>query len=283
MKRLLAPALLALCICGAAQAQVLVTPNTEVPPNGVLLPNGAFVPNAGFVPSNQFVPNGFVGNGFFTNGFVPSNTFFYGSGYYPYGGGVYDLTPRYNGNYGGGFGRIGGGLPIIGLNTPPLQPGPYRRIAIRNGGSGSGYDVRSQQAADENTAAVVKTDPDEVKLAVRLENIMENRPLIEGTVVGISDDGVMVRCEVNGDMRTERFPLGQVVSFQGGRLASAAKLRSDLQPGDRVLVPQPVVKKATQSVAGSRQVTPAKTVKKPAKSSLKSKAKTSTNKPRSSY
>jgi len=214
----------------------------------------AFTP--GVTPTNSFVPS---------TGFGFSNPFFFNSTpwyYNPANQGylaLLDQQATLN-----SFRRPGGGLRVAGINSPPLQPGAYGRLAIRNGGSGSGYDQRAVERADEmaqdNAAiSVGSTDPQQVRLANRMENVMLNQPLTEGTVVGKEDGGVLVRFEQDGEMKTRRFEPAQVFHFtNGGRLATANT--SSAVEGTSVLVPLPA-SVVRQSVAGSRQTYRATTKK----------------------
>jgi hypothetical protein len=216
----------------------------------------------------------------FTPGVTPGNVFVpsTGYGYYnPYLNGYgYGYTPWYNNpanagymammsqQYGGGM-RRGGGLPIAGLNSPPLRAGAPTRMTIRNGGSGSGYDVRAVERADElaqdnGPVQVGSTDPQQVSLANRMENVMLNQPLTQGTVVGKQDGGVLVRFQKDGEMETRRFENSQVFHFSNsGRLMTANT--ASMTEGTSVLVPLPASRVIRQSVAGSRQTYRATTKK----------------------
>jgi hypothetical protein len=265
-----AAAAVVLIAAGGAKAQTVTSPGATTAP-GQVVPTD---PNSGFATGfNAIDPRlQFNGSSFgFTPGVTPGNFFFVpstGYGYYnPYLYG-YGYTPWYNNpanagymamlnqQYGGSM-RRGGGLPIAGVNSPPLQAGAPTRMTIRDGGSGSGYDVRAVERADElaqdNAAINVgSTDPQQVRLANRMEDVMLNQPLTQGTVVGKEDGGVLVRFQKEGEMETRRFDNSQVFHFSAsGRLATANT--ASLTEGTSVLVPLPASRVIRQSVAGSRQ------------------------------
>ena len=116
-----------------------------------------------------------------------------------------------------------GGVPLAGLNSPPVGRSETRRATFR----GEGQAVRS--------AATRRGNRD----AGRLENLMSERPLISGTVIRVGATGVSVRVEEGRKTRNVRYNQGEVFFFRGGDLTSSASSPDVLQPGDRVLVPQP--------------------------------------------
>lgn len=253
---------------GGAKAQTVVAPGTTTP--GMVVPTN---PNSGFATGFNSIDPRLQFNGGslgFTPGVTPGNSFTPATGFgfsSPFG---FGYTPWYNNPANDGYlamlnqqamlnnmRRSRGGLAIAGLNSPPLQPGPYRRVAIRNGGSGSGYDQQSQQRADElaqdNAAIQIgSTDPQQIRLANRMESVMLNQPLTEGTVVGKQDGGVLVRFDQDGERKTRRFEPAQVFHFSAsGRLATANT--GSMVEGTSVLVPLPASRVERQAVAGSRQ------------------------------
>jgi len=215
-----------------------------------------------FDPRPQF--NG--GSLGFTPGVTPGNQYIPGSGFGSYYDPYYYNQGGYSGPsmdywnmlmqqraYQGGMRR---GLAIAGLNSPPLGRSPSRRMTIRDSGSGSGYEQQSRDRADqlarENPGGDLNsTDPQQIRLATHMENVMLNQPLTQGTVVGAQDGGVLVRYEQDGAMKTRRFAGSQVFYFgNSGRLGTAGTTM--LQEGSQVLVPLPAAS-VQQSVAGSRQ------------------------------
>lgn len=296
--------------------------------------------NAGF---NQFTPA--FGGGFVNPNFVQFVPSFGGYGGYPgwgYSGPLIDVRSAWTQNPPVFPGYRG--IPIAGINSPPLQPGA-RATRIVNSGSGSGYDYQSLARADAlartgNPAAVTggadpdssfggetqgvttgsprivtgritnqapgieenygpnglgpnsgvietrtaqrngngqtrtartqatpptfngypavnvaNVDPQQVRLVNRIEDVMEDRPLTEGTVVGMGTDGVSVRYERDGEILVQTFPAGQVFFFpSGGELATANTAPGMLRAGDQVLIPLPASDTIIrQSVAGTRQ------------------------------
>jgi len=219
----------------------------------------------------------------FTPGVTPGNQFFPGSGsgffFTPYGfgnsGPMFNSVGPWAAQNNSGVGIMRGGIPIAGLNSPPLRPGPYRWVNVRDGGSGSGYEYQSRARADElaqqgesATISVRVADPEQARVAVRMENLMENRPLTQGTIVGPKEGALVVRYEKDGQSRINRFDRSTVFFFgSGGRLAAANA--ASLPSGTEVLVPLPTTQEYQQAVAGSRQ-------EMRAKATIKAKAKNNT-------
>jgi len=204
----------------------------------------------GVTPGNQFLP-GFGNGGYYYNNY--NN----GSGY---SGPMFNsMGPWANqNNFGLGI-QSGGRVPIAGLNSPPIGRGP-RYANIRNDGSGSGYDYQSQARADamaqqraQGTAAVTGPDTQQARISNQMENLMENRPLTQGTVVGPKQGTLVVRYQNNGESRINRFSPSSVYYFgSSGRMATANS--ASLPPGTSVLIPMPTAAEYRQAVAGSRQV-----------------------------
>lgn len=257
-----------------------------VPVNGgVVLPNGAVVqqpfvngaPNGAlfqFVPGTGFVPlnagGALPGTGF--NGFnggpqvVGVDPFgnpvtAFGTGFYPgfnpgltslpmYGISPYGTSqvPLYRGTLGVPSGAMPNGrVPVAGVN------------ARRGRDRWSSRDTRVPVPAQGSDAALQvrapSTDPQQMRVANRLENIMENRPMLSGRLIRTDAQGALVEYEVNGEIREDRFPLDQVFFFhQNGDASTLAVEPRLVAVGGNVLVPQPEAASPVQSVAGSRQV-----------------------------
>lgn len=218
----------------------------------------------GVTPGNQFVPGNGFGSGYFYNP-------------WGYSGPLVDTTGAYAAAQNPGFRRMGG-IPIAGVNSPPLQPGRFRVTRIVDGGSGSGYDYASRARADalsgtgnpavapsrgsgvsneqlNQSVNVSEIDPQQIRVVNRMEDVMDNRPLTEGMVMSLGSGTVSVRYTQDGNLRVQSFPAAQVFYFQsGGGMATASMANGALQPGDRVLIPVPAQSTIIrQSVAGSRQ------------------------------
>jgi hypothetical protein len=258
-----------------------VTPQAALTPQAIVdaANNGTINTPAGPVPVNTGA--GFV-NGFnngFNNGtgFVPGFGF---TGFVPgFGlGGVVPLTPQpmiggaVNNNPG-----FGPGGPVLGVNVPvtPIVGRPWnarntrfvgirdpedRMVQARRTGepieavAGSREERRAERSAPLEVR-VAASDPDQLRMAQRVENIMGNRPLREGRVTAIGATGVVVHYDLNGTMKTERFSPDQAFFFdENGRLATIASSPGSVSIGDRVMIPTEG-RQIRQSVAGSRQET----------------------------
>lgn len=123
-----------------------------------------------------------------------------------------------------GPGRGGGYQPtyaIAGVNSPPVGKSEARRAGFR-----------------VSTANPEKREQD--RLSTQLETLMKDKALVTGTVIRVGATAVSVRLEEGKKARTERFDFDQVYFFRGGDVTNAKSAPNVLQPGDRVLVPQPV-------------------------------------------
>lgn len=226
-----------------------------------------FVPGAGFVTTDQFLQNNgvsAVSPGFYP-GFYPGYTSgyfnpggFYGGGYGPYGGYGYGPTYDTSGSFDSsqylprprGMSSV---VPTLGISAPPLRPGRNARIAGRRMG---GVRQRVAGSRQELTGMeyVNQIKPQQVKLASRMEDVMDDRPITEGTVTDINGTGILVRYEVDGEPKIMRFTPGQVFFFhRNGDLATAAVEPGSVRTGSKVLIPIPINREPRQSVAGSRQ------------------------------
>jgi hypothetical protein len=137
------------------------------------------------------------------------------------------------------------------VRTPPTVQVFEPSIPTRTAVAGS----RTVYRTTENVVNVAEVNPQQIRLADHMEDVMENRPLTEGTVISLHDRDVVVRYLSRGVVTVERFPMGNVFFFHnGGTLATASTGGRMLQPGDEVLIPLPTtVSIERQSVAGSRQ------------------------------
>jgi hypothetical protein len=116
--------------------------------------------------------------------------------------------------------RPGNNVPIAGVNSPIIGRSETRRAAFKN--------VPAARPAQDDAA-----------VGRRIEKVMQERPLITGTVERVGAMGILIRFEQSGKFQTERFPAGDVFFFRGGGLATAESAPNVVQVGDRVLVPQP--------------------------------------------
>lgn len=247
--------------------------------NGTITSNGVTFDQFGNPIGNGFangVGNGFVGTGgVYAPGYAVTTgpNFPVGLPVVP-GAGQFAATPSLRGTT----------VPTLGVNVPPVvrtgmpltsRTSSGRRVAMgprlssnvaaaagtqfpteRVAGSRqetSGSETRDSMNMDVKTASA---DPQQLKVVERAEDLMENRPLREGQVVRIGATGVTVKYEVNGDYRTERFPVGQVFFFQNDKLAALDTAPSALREGDRVMIPESV-QEPREAVAGSREETTA--------------------------
>jgi hypothetical protein len=122
-----------------------------------------------------------------------------------------------------------------------------RRTEERN------YDRTYVSQRETVTVDVGEIDPQQVRLANHMENVMEDRPLTEGTVIGKDEYGILVQYQVDGATRTRTFAPGDVFFFGNGTRVKTAGVTS-VAMGTDVLVPVPAMATVVrQSVAGSRQ------------------------------
>lgn len=247
-------------------------------PNGPLqfVPGVGFQATAYGTPAGQPLPTTTVPG---TGGFLPPVTnpgyggYYGGGGYGPYYSGTLVGFPRMGYVAQPGFGLAGyrGSVPIIGINVPAggLAARTTPRVTRTRVSSGAVLPTevamapgtrmprqlvagRRQEARDTDERSgeekptitpsfTSQVDPQQIRLANRMENVMEDRPLTEGTVVTVGATGVLVRYEQDGEFRTERFRPAQVFFFhkhaQDSRLASAETDPDYVRKGDRVLVP----------------------------------------------
>lgn len=261
-----------------------------------------FVPGVGFVPMTIISANS-INNGFgFDNGFGFNNGLGYDSGfgftpgftgYYGYGptwsGPLLDVRSAWAQGSGAGPGMRGSGwngtgIPTLGMNVraagPAQRPVGRARVkltqdsAVQQRVAGARQEARREQAADA----------EQVRLAANLQNLMNDRPLREGTVTSLGAKSAEVRFRAGNQVTTQRFPLGEVYFFKaGGLMATAATDPDLLGVGSQVLIPEP----PRQSVAGSREestfrngtvtIKPATSPKAPAKKVIKRGATTRRN------
>jgi hypothetical protein len=241
--------------------------------------------NAGFVNGTPNGFNTFNDGAFFGNGFVPV----YGG---PYWGGAVALTPQPMLSGAVPTPVTVPRSPVLGINVPvqPLVGRPWnarntRFVGIRDpqdrmvqarrtgqpivdvpagGPEEDRNDVttrvagsREETRMEETTMGEIRSapaDPEQLRMAQRVENIMENRPLREGQVTAIGASGVVVRYDLNGQMKTERFSVDQAFFFdESGRLATISSAPGSVSVGDRVMIPTEG-SRPRQAVAGSREI-----------------------------
>jgi len=267
----------------SALVAVLVTGGTALAQNGVggLSTNGLQVNQSGTAGFTNSVPvtdafgNTFFTNGFsftpgFSTGFVPAFGF---GGYGPaFSGPLVDVRSAWSSLSPSGIARGGGfsglGVPTVGINVPPgairlppsrvyvkltQDPNPATRVA------GSRQETRRD--SDSEPIGEVRggeTSPTQVRLASRLHEVMEDRPLREGRVVSIGATAAQVRYEADGEVLTSRFPVEEVFFFQrNGSIASAATDPNLIRVGSQVLIPQPLIRREPrQSITGGATITP---------------------------
>jgi hypothetical protein len=193
-----------------------------------------FQPGATFTPSpGGFYPGGYGGYGG------------YGGGYGPYGpwGNVSTSGPTYLSTGGVATPRMG----LMAFHQPlPFVPRPAtgtRTARVR---------IVPQITPSTNVEPMAgPTSPQEIRVAQRASAVMANRPLVPGTVTAVGATGIQVRYQIDGEMRTRRFPVTEVFFFNNDDLAAADTAPGLLRVGDRVMVP---AEEAREAVAGSRQI-----------------------------
>ncbi len=93
----------------------------------------------------------------------------------------------------------------------------------------------------------------ELRASRQIQDVMENRAITEGELIRLGATGAQVRITLNGEVRTERYPIENVFFFgSDGRLTTAAQAPDLVVPGASVLVPVPAGTE-TEQVAGSRE------------------------------
>lgn len=217
--------------------------------------------------------NGVFGNGTGFPGTVgTTNTFGLGTGYPGYGGGYYGYGP--SGPLFDATGLWGNGVnltippppyhparvPILGVNVPvtPIgarnaymgnQTGASMRRLSSNGPSGSMQALTAPGDVQERVAGSrqeIRQSAEQSEVVNRMQEVMNNRPLREGTVVTTGATAFKVRYRADGMNHTERVPVADVFFFRGdGELASAATRPGAIHAGDRVLIPQATPKHAS--------------------------------------
>jgi hypothetical protein len=181
--------------------------------------------------------------------------FFFGPSF----GGVFQVpqptiqtaTPIVN-QIAGGMGWPRTRAPILGIDTPPAR--------FTTGFTGSTGARRSRQTSMRQAAAPVTPkratrSAEQLRVARRMQNLMEDHPLVSATVVVDTGDTVRVRMQSDGQVRTANVAANEVfVSRGNGEMVTADMADAALMRGQQVLVPDlSDAKTVRQAVAGSRQ------------------------------
>jgi len=209
----------------------LVSGNSTVP---VISQSGVNVP--------QFVGSTGIGGGYYGGYYAPT---YYGTGYYGPG---YYYDPTWGYGYSGpvpGTGvlyRFGGGP-----NPPVVLPSAAVPTSAPKGGPAT------------TVTRTPSIDPQELQAAQRMEDIMENRPVTDGTVVSLGATTAKIRYQVDGRTREALLPLENVFFFgpneRTGRttLQTVAGAAGKVGVGDEVMIPIQSGGEIRSAVAGSRQ------------------------------
>jgi hypothetical protein len=151
-------------------------------------------------------------------------------------------------------------VPILGVNVPVAPVGSQNVYTGTRGGASmrrlsSNRPSVSMQAlaapsdVQERVAGSrqeLRQSAEQSEVVNRMQEVMNNRPLREGTVVTTGATAFKVRYHADGVSHTERVPVEDVFFFQGdGQLSSAATRPGALHAGDRVLIPQASHKSAS--------------------------------------
>jgi hypothetical protein len=192
-----------------------------MPPGGqVVSPFGLDMPRAVSGQIKITPPTGGYGGGYWyypSYGYwgYPTYGYYPGSGYVGYySGPVYTPTPRSYGTY----------LPQSGA------------------GLGTRYVPPTRTATEDRRPREEERKPDreQVRISVRAEELMAQRPFRSGTVVRVREDELEVKLQLEGTEKTLTYPANEVFFFKsGGELTTATATRDTLKPGDRVMVPEP--------------------------------------------
>lgn len=213
---------------------------------------------------------------------------------------VPDPFPGYGGFYGGGYpgvyttpqpGPIGpsvpsaarayGGVPIAGLNAPPLGRAmsayggyggarslrqarreadgprmatniglaPTGDLGVREKVAGERIEMRASEHASSQTYGSAE-DPKQISLASYARDLMQDRPMREATVVEPGATQIRVRYVVEGKPVVESYPVNQVFFFRDdNKMETAATAPSLISRGERVLIPERLQSESRTSVA----------------------------------
>jgi len=155
------------------------------------------------------------------------------------------------------------GAPNSGMYLPQYQGqyAPNGQYGSGQGGQASSYGGagmragRRRNTADANTPDP-GTDARQAEVALNAEELMNQRPLREGTVTRAAAANLDVRVHTDASDQVHTYPAGEVFFFRtNGAIATAATAPNTLRTGDRVLVPEPLAKEPRAAVAGSREAT----------------------------
>lgn len=158
--------------------------------------------------------------------------------------------------------RNGSSMPAVPMPGSDLSQMARRDRSLgistdRMAGRKSGIISRVAGSREElRGSAQPSRNGEQVRLARRIANVMESRPMHEGTITAVGGSGVQVRFTQDGTTRTERLGVGQVFFFRpDGELASMEAAPEMLEPGMRVLfaLPQNTTGEPRSMVAGSRE------------------------------
>jgi hypothetical protein len=141
--------------------------------------------------------------------------------------------------------------PILGIDTPPA------RSNVAFTGARRSRQTSMRQAATAVTPKKATRNTEQLRVARRMQNLMEDHPLVSATVVVDTGDTVRVRMRSDGQSRTANIAANEVfVSRGNGEMVTADMTNAVLMRGQQVLVPDlSDTKTVRQAVAGSRQTT----------------------------
>jgi hypothetical protein len=183
-----------------------------------------------------------------------------------------------------GAGWNGTGIPTLGMNVraggPAQRPVGRVRVKLTQDPTIEQQVAGARQEMRQAARQERQADAQQTRLASNLENMMEDRPLREGTITSLGATGAQVRFRAGNQVTTQRFPMEEVYFFKAGGLMATAATDPDLVGvGSQVLIPEP----PRQSVAGSREestyrngtvtIKPATAGKAPAKKTIKRKTR----------
>jgi hypothetical protein len=174
-----------------------------------------------------------------------------------------------------GTGWNGTGIPTLGVNIAPgmvrlppsrvrvkltQDPNPTTRVAGSRQETRVSSNTIDTQIDEEPIGEVRGGEPTnrQVRLASWLQDVMQDRPLREGKVISIGATAAQVRYRMDGEIKTDRFPVEEVFIFQNdGEIATAATDPNLIKVGTEVLIPQPLVRsELKQSITGGPTITP---------------------------
>jgi hypothetical protein len=120
-------------------------------------------------------------------------------------------------------------LPLLGINSSAHTVAGLPPNMFANRPAGYSARTRPSVSRPENTK------PSDTRVALRMEQIMRDRPIVPGHVTKIGATGIVVKLDDRN--ATRRYDHSEVFFYRGEQLMDAASASDKLHKGDAVLVP----------------------------------------------